>query len=104
METIKVALSIPKPLARWNLTREKFFDILGYLAIVLIQGATMPSLLAFIINGQGELPPLVMTLMVWAGLGLYLARSFDRRDMVAIVSNSIGFMLQSVMLAVITLA
>ena len=87
------------------MTRERFFDWLGYAGIVLIQGATFPSMLQFILGGgKSTLPPLTMTLLIWGGLALFLARGVDRKDMVAIVSNSIGFILQSVMLAIITLA
>ncbi len=87
------------------MTKDRFYDWLGYTGIVLIQGATFPSMLEFIIsNGDSDLPPLTMTLLIWAGLALFLARGFQRKDMVAIVSNSIGFILQSVMLALITLS
>lgn len=85
------------------MSKERIFDILGYVGIGLIQGATFPSMIQFIISGTGDLPPLTMTLMIWAGLMLFLLRSFQRRDMVAIVSNAIGFFLQTVMLGIITL-
>ena len=87
------------------MTRERFFDWLGYAGIVLIQGATFPSMLEFLLNGgHNALPPLTMTLLIWSGLALFLARGIDRKDIVAIVSNTIGFVLQSVMLALITLS
>ena len=85
------------------MTREQKYDMAGYVGIALIQGATFPAMLAYLINGEGRLPPLSMTAMVWAGLALFLARSIDRKDFVAIVSNSIGWVLQSVMLALICL-
>ncbi len=86
------------------MTRERFFDWLGYAGIVLIQGATFPAMLQFIFDGgKNSLPPLTMTLLIWSGLALFLARGIYRKDMVAIISNSIGFVLQSVMLAIITL-
>lgn len=74
------------------------FDALGWLAIVLIQGATLPPLLQRIITGEGQLPPLTMVLMIWAGLALYLARAIKIRDIVGITSNAIGFILQSVVM------
>lgn len=86
------------------MNRERLFDILGYIGICLIQGATVPSMAEYILgDGSSALPPLSMTLMVWAGLALFLLRSIDRRDMVAIISNACGFILQSVLLAIITL-
>lgn len=86
------------------MTRTKIFDILGYIGIALIQGATFPAMLQYILgDGSTALPPLSMTFMVWGGLTLFLFRSIDRKDMVAIISNAIGFTLQSVMLAIITM-
>jgi lipid-A-disaccharide synthase-like uncharacterized protein len=85
------------------MNREQKFDMAGYVGIALIQGATFPSMIAYLINGEGRLPPLSMTAMIWAGLALFLARSIDRKDTVAIISNAIGWILQSVMLALITL-
>jgi hypothetical protein len=40
-------------------------------------------------------------LMVWAGLGLFLWRSIEIKDRLSIVSNSVGFTLNSVLLAII---
>ena len=88
-----------------NMTKDRFYDWLGYAGIVLIQGATFPAMLQYLLgDGTSQLPPLTMTLLIWAGLALFLARGVQRKDMVAIVSNSIGFILQSVMLALITLS
>lgn len=83
--------------------KANIFELCGYAAIVLIQGATMPAMLQRIITGSGQLPPLSMTCMIWSGLCLYLIRSIARKDTVGIVSNSIGFFMQSIMLAFITL-
>lgn len=85
------------------MTNEKKFDIAGYAGIAFIQSATLPSLLNRLITGEGALPPLSMTLMLAVGLALFLARSVYRKDMVAIVSNTIGFILQSVLLAMLLL-
>ena len=84
------------------MTRERKFDLAGYIGIALIQGATFPAMIAHIYYGEGELPPLSMTAMIWAGLALFLARSIERKDFVAVVSNAIGWFLQSIMLALIT--
>lgn len=84
--------------------KANFFEICGYAAIILIQGATMPAMLQRIFTGAGQLPPLSMTCMIWTGLFLYLVRSIASRDTVGIVSNSVGFFMQSIMLAFITLS
>lgn len=85
------------------MTREQKFDVAGYVGIALIQGATFPAMISYLVKGEGRLPPLSMTFMIWAGLALFLARSIDRKDFVAIISNASGWVLQSIMLALITL-
>ncbi len=76
---------------------------LGWLGVILLQGATLPSMLDRVF-GSGEaatLPPLSMVLMVWTGLGLYLARAIRQNDVVYMVSNGIGLALNTVLMAMI---
>lgn len=67
----------------------------------LIQGATVPTSLAIIFGWSQVLPPLSMVLLVWIGLGLFLWRSVAQRDILYITSNAVGFLLNSVLLALI---
>lgn len=80
------------------------FEAGGYLGIALIQGATLPSLIAVAAGWSTDLPPLSMVLMVWAGLALFLARSIYNRQMLYIVSEGVGITLQTALLWVIVSA
>jgi hypothetical protein len=73
----------------------------GWLGMVLIHGATMPVTVSNIAGISDALPPLSMVLLVWMGLALFLWRAVARKDMLYIVSNAIGFFLNSVLLALI---
>ena len=76
---------------------------LGYIGICLIQGATLPSRIANLLGWSHELPPLSMTLLVWAGLLCFLIRSIHAKQTLYIISEGVGFGLQTVMLALIVL-
>ena len=77
-------------------------EIAGWIGMALLQGATMPVMLQRFLNPEtATLPPLSMVLLVWAGLMMYLWRAIVQKDMLYIVSNSIGFALNSVLLALI---
>ena len=76
-------------------------EIGGWLGMLLIHGATMPVTIANLSGLSDKLPPLSMVLLVWLGLALFLWRAVYQRDMLYIVSNSVGFMLNSVLLALI---
>lgn len=75
---------------------------LGWAGVVLLQGATLPSMIGRLTGGQeATLPPLSMVLMVWIGLMFYLVRAIRQNDVVYITSNGIGMLLNSIMLALI---
>ncbi len=76
-------------------------EIGGWLGMCLIHGATIPVTVANIMGWSENLPPLSMVLLVWAGLALFLWRAIDRKDFLYIVSNAVGFVLNSVLLALI---
>jgi hypothetical protein len=73
----------------------------GWAGMVLIHGATIPVTVSNILGWSTALPPLSMVLLVWAGLALFLWRAIARADMLYIVSNAIGFALNTVLLSLI---
>jgi hypothetical protein len=73
----------------------------GWLGMCLIHGATVPVTVSNILGWSSQLPPLSMVLLVWAGLALFLWRAIARNDTLYIVSNAVGFVLNSVLLALI---
>ena len=73
----------------------------GWLGMLLIHGATIPVTVSNIMGWSNKLPPLSMVLLVWAGLALFLWRAIARNDVLYIVSNAVGFVLNSVLLALI---
>lgn len=76
-------------------------EIGGWIGMCLIHGATIPVTVANILGWSDKLPPLSMILLVWGGLALFLWRAIDRKDMLYIVSNAVGFVLNSILLALI---
>jgi hypothetical protein len=83
------------------MNKPKIFEAGGYLGIGLIQGSTLPSLVGVAAGWSTDLPPLSMVLMVWVGLALFLARSIYNRQTLYIVSEGVGIVLQSILLAII---
>jgi hypothetical protein len=73
----------------------------GWIGMLLIHGATIPVTVSNILGWSNQLPPLSMVMLVWAGLALFLWRAIARNDTLYIVSNAVGFVLNSVLLALI---
>jgi hypothetical protein len=76
-------------------------EIAGWLAMVMLHSNTVPTTFGKILGYSTTMPPLSMVLLTWAGLALYLWRAIFQKDMLYIVSNGIGFALNSVLLAII---
>ena len=87
----------------WHLRQGKFpfAEAAGWIGLVLIHGATLPTTLAALFTGAADFPPMSMVLMIWAGLFLFLIRACADRDFLYIVSNAVGFALQTALLSVI---
>jgi len=80
---------------------KRLAEIGGWLGMVLIHGATIPTSISVIMGWSSDLPPLDMVLLIWSGLFLFFIRALARVDWLYLVSNAVGFFLQSLLLAII---
>ena len=76
-------------------------DTLGWLAVVVIHCATIPTLLALLTGLSDTVPNLDVVLFMWAGLILLFFRAVVLRDMLNIITISLGFITQAVIMAMI---
>lgn len=76
-------------------------ETFGWLAVVLLHAATVPSFLALMSGLTDKLPPVDLVLLVWSGLSLLFVRAAIQKDMLNVVTIGLGFIGQSVMLALI---
>ena len=76
-------------------------DTLGWLAVIVINCATIPTLLALMTGLSDRTPNLDLVLFMWAGLVLLFGRSILLKDTLNIVTNALGFIVQATLLALI---
>jgi hypothetical protein len=76
-------------------------ETLGWLAVVIIHCATIPTLLALLTGLSDTVPNLDIVLFMWAGLVLLFARAVVLKDMLNIVTVGMGFTIQAVIMAMI---
>lgn len=81
--------------------KNKLAEIGGWIGMVLIHGATIPTSIAVIMGWSDHLPPIDMIVMVWLGLLLFFFRALARFDWLYLVSNAIGFTLNTIILVLI---
>ena len=76
-------------------------ETLGWLAVVVIHSATIPTLLALLTGLSDTVPNLDIVLFMWTGLVLLFARAVVLKDMLNIVTVGMGFTIQAVIMAMI---
>ena len=84
---------------------EKFSHIsaeaVGWLAIVFIHCATIPSVLSLIMGMSDRLPSLDVVMFAWGGLLLMFIRALIVKDMLNIITIGVGFFIQAFLLALV---
>jgi hypothetical protein len=76
-------------------------DTLGWLAVILIHSATIPTLLALLTGLSDNVPNLDIVLFMWGGLALLFFRAVVLRDLLNIITIGVGFIAQAVIMAMI---
>jgi hypothetical protein len=76
-------------------------DTLGWLAVILIHCATIPTLLALLTGLSDNVPNLDIVLFMWAGLVLLFGRAVVLKDTLNVITIGAGFIIQAVIMAMI---
>jgi hypothetical protein len=76
-------------------------ETLAWLAVILLHSATIPSLVAVLTGLSDGMPTVDMVLLTWLGLACLFMQAAVQKNMLQIITISGGFMLQSVLMALI---
>jgi hypothetical protein len=76
-------------------------ETFGWLAVVVLHSATIPSLFAVMAGLTDRMPAVDLVLLVWTGLALLFVKAAVQKDMLNIVTIGLGFIAQAVMMALI---
>ena len=85
--------------------REQFVavsaDTLGWVAVIMLHLATIPTLIAILTNITEKTPPVDLVLLAWSGLFLFFVKATISRDLLNIVTIGFGFFIQACLMALI---
>ena len=76
-------------------------ETLGWLAVILIHGATVPTLLAILTGLSDRTPSVDIILLMWGGLVLLFGRAVVLKDSLNIITIGAGFIIQAVLMSLI---
>jgi len=73
----------------------------GWVGIVLLHLATIPTMIAILTGLTEKMPPVDMVLFSWLGLFLFFIKATIQKDLLNIVTIGLGFFVQAGLLALI---
>jgi hypothetical protein len=76
-------------------------ETLGWLTVLVLHGATFPSLLAMMNGLTTPTMPIDLILLIWTALILLFIKATIQRDMLNLVTIGLGFFAQATALALI---
>ena len=76
-------------------------ETFGWLAVIVLHAATIPSLLAVMSGLTDKMPAVDLVLLVWSGLTLLFVKAAVQKDMLNVVTIGFGFIVQSALMALI---
>jgi hypothetical protein len=76
-------------------------ETLGWVAVILVHLATIPTLVAVLTGLTEKLPPVDIVVLMWLGLFMFFIRSVISRDLLNIITIGFGFFVQAILMALI---
>ena len=76
-------------------------ETLGWLSVILLHAATVPSFLAIMSGLTDRAPAIDLVLLIWSALTLLFIKAAVQKDMLNLITIGVGFILQASMLALI---
>lgn len=76
-------------------------ETIAWIGIVLIHAATVPTMISVMSGLTDKMPPVDLVLFIWAGLSMLFVRAVILKDILHIVTIGVGFIIHSVLLALI---
>ena len=74
---------------------------LGWITIVLMHFATIPTLIAVLLAQSDKLPPVDLMIFVWAALTTLFFKSLIERNFLYLATICMGFLAQTVLMGLI---
>ena len=74
---------------------------LGWVTIILLHFASIPTLLAVLMAQSDKLPPVDLMIFVWAGLITFFFKSLIERNFLYIATICLGFAAQTLIMGLI---
>jgi hypothetical protein len=76
-------------------------ETIGWIGILLLHGATVPTMLGLMFGMTDKPPSIDMVLIVWTALGMFFIKAIIQRDILNLITIGLGFIMQATLMALV---
>ena len=81
--------------------RQVSIDGIGWTALIALHAVTVPGLFGLMTGITDNTPPIDMVIILWAAMGLFYIKSILEKNVISQVIIGLGFIMQSVLMALV---
>ena len=81
--------------------RQVSIDGIGWTGLIALHAVTIPSLFGLMTGLTDNTPPIDMVIILWAAMGLFYIKAILERNVVSLVIIGLGFIMQSILMALV---
>ena len=81
--------------------RQVSIDGIGWTALIALHAVTIPSMFGLMTGLTDNTPPIDMVIILWAAMGLFYIKAILERNVVSLVIIGMGFIMQSILMALV---
>lgn len=81
--------------------RQVSIDGIGWTALIALHAVTVPSLFGLMTGLTDNTPSIDMVIILWTAMALFYIKSILEKNVVSIVIIGLGFIMQSILMALV---
>jgi hypothetical protein len=81
--------------------RQVSIDGIGWTALIALHAVTIPSLFGLMTGLTDNTPPIDMVIILWAAMALFYIKAILERNFVSLIIIGMGFIMQSILMALV---
>jgi hypothetical protein len=81
--------------------RQVSIDGIGWTGLIALHAVTIPSLFGLMTGLTDNTPPIDMVIILWAAMALFYIKAILEKNVVSLVIIGLGFIMQSILMALV---
>ena len=81
--------------------RQVSIDGIGWTALIALHAVTIPSMFGLMTGLTDNTPPIDMVIILWAAMALFYIKAILEKNVVSLVIIGLGFIMQSILMALV---